>query len=212
MAGKNFQTRGFVSLLTFGSFLVMSITGILLFAAPHDMIERWINWKFWGIGKSQWGAIHIISCFTFIVVGIYHLVNNWESLKQYLAGKIASGLAMKKESGIALLIVVVMIVGPLFNVPPFQYVLEFGDILKTSWIVTKEYEPPFPRAEGVTLSALAKRQNLDLDKVLQELEAKGMKAKPGDSLQTIAAKNGTTPMLIYRDIKKFEVVPSGSQR
>jgi LysM repeat protein len=51
-----------------------------------------------------------------------------------------------------------------------------------------------------------------LDKVLQELEAKGMKAKPGDSLQTIAAKNGTTPMLIYRDIKKFEVAPSGSQR
>jgi LysM repeat protein len=59
---------------------------------------------------------------------------------------------------------------------------------------------------------LAKRQNLNLEKVLQELEAKGMKAKPGDSLQTIAAKNGTTPMLIYRDIKKFEVAPSGSQR
>src|SRR5512139_3730130 len=101
MATKGFQTKAFISLLTFGSFIIMSVTGIVLYAAPQGRIAYWVNRKFWGLEKPQWEAIHIISCFFFVVVGIYHLINNWVPLKNYLAGKIAGGLKMKKELAIS---------------------------------------------------------------------------------------------------------------
>jgi hypothetical protein len=208
MAAKGFQTKGFISLLTFGSFIIMSITGIVLYAAPRGMIAYWVNWKFGGLEKPQWEAIHIISCFFFVVVGIYHLINNWTILKNYLVGKIAGGLKMKKELAISALVILVIIIGPMYRVAPFIYLLDLSDILKKSWITSKEYEPPFGHAEEVSLRVLAKRVDIDLEKALQELKAKGIQADPGDSLQKIATANQTSPMKIYQAIRKFEIAPA----
>jgi hypothetical protein len=47
--------------------------------------------------------------------------------------------------------------------------------------------------------------NIDLEKALLELKAKGIQADPADSLQKIAKVNQTSPMLLYQVIKKFEV-------
>jgi len=206
MAGKGFQTKGFISLLTFGSFIIMSVTGIVLYTAPQGRIAYWVTWRFWGMEKPQWEAIHIVSCFFFIVVGIYHLINNWTLLKNYLAGKIAGGLRMKKELAISVLVILAIILGPMYRVAPFHYILELSDVLKKSWIISREYEPPFGHAEEVSLRVFAKRVNLDLEKAIQELKAKGIQVDSGDSLQKIAKVNGTSPMKIFQAIKKFEVV------
>lgn len=208
MAAKGFQTKAFISLLTFGSFIIMSITGIVLYAAPRGMIAYWVNWKLGGLEKPQWEAIHILSCFFFVVVGIYHLINNWTLLKNYLAGKIAGGGKMKKELAICALVILGIIIGPLYRAAPFTYLLDLSDALKKSWIVSKEFEPPFGHAEEVSLKVLAKRVNIDLEKAIQELGAKGIKADPGDSLQKIAIANQTSPMNIYRAIRKFEIAPA----
>ena len=205
MAKQGFHTKAFISLLTFGSFVIMSITGIVLYAAPQGRIAYWVNWRFWWMEKPQWEAIHIISCFFFVVVGVYHLINNWTLLKNYLAGKIAGGLKMKKELAISALIILAIIVVPMNRVWPVTYILELGDYLKKSWIISKEYEPPFGHAEEVSLRVFAKRVNIDLEKALPELKAKGIQADPGDSLQKIAKVNQTSPMLLYQVIKKFEV-------
>ena len=205
MEGKGFQTKGFISLLTFGSFIIMSITGIVLYTAPQGRIAYWVTWNFWGLEKPQWEAIHIVSCFFFIVVGIYHLLNNWTLLKNYLAGKIAGGLKMKKELAFSALIILVIIIGPMLRVAPFTYLLDVSDVLKKSWIISKEYEPPFGHAEEVSLRVFAKRVNLDLEKAMLELKAKGIQADAGDSLQKIAKTNRISPMHLYQAIKKFEV-------
>jgi hypothetical protein len=204
MNSKGFHTRGFISLLTLGSFVIMTITGIVLYAAPQGRIAYWVVWRFWGLEKSQWEAVHIVSCFFFIAVGIYHLINNWTPLKSYLAGKMASGLKMKRELAFSALIILAVIVGPMYRVAPFTYLLEWSDLLKKSWIISREYEPPFGHAEEVSLRVFAKKVNIDAEKALAEVKARGIQADPGDSLQKIAEKNRTSPMLIYQVIKKFE--------
>ena len=156
-------------------------------------------------GKHRPPGAPVISCFFFVGVGIYHLINNWALLKNYLAGKIAGGLKMKKELALSALIILAIIVVPMNRVWPVAPVLELGDYLKKSWITSKEYEPPFGHAEEVSLRVFAKRVNLDLDKSLQELKARGIQADPGDSLQKIAKVNQTSPMLLFQAIKKFEV-------
>jgi hypothetical protein len=208
MASKRFHTRGFISLLTFGSFIIMSVTGVVLYTAPQGRIAYWVIWRFWGLEKFQWEAVHIVSCFFFVGVGIYHLINNWNPLKSYLAGKMASGLKMKRELAFSGLIILAIIAGPMYRVAPFSYLMDLSDVLKKSWIISREYEPPFGHAEEVSLRVLAKRVNIDPEKALQELKAQGIQADPGDSLQKIANQNQTSPMLIYRVIKKFEAAPS----
>jgi hypothetical protein len=204
MSDRKFQTKAFISLLTLGSFVIMTITGLVLYAAPQGRIAYWVTWKFWGLEKSQWEAIHIVSCFFFVVVGIYHLLNNWSLLENYLTGKIAGALKMKRELGYSALLILVILIGPMFRVAPFTYLLDLGDALKKSWIISKEYEPPFGHAEEVSLRVFAKKVNLDLGKAMDELKAKGIQADAGDSLQKIATTNGISPMQLYRAIKRFE--------
>jgi hypothetical protein len=96
----------------------------------------------------------------------------------------------------------------MYRVAPFSHVLELSDVLKKSWIISKEYEPPFGHAEEVSLRVFAKRVNIDLERAVQELGTKGIKADPGDSLLKIAKTNGTSPMNIFQAIKKFEVAPA----
>lgn len=143
-------------------------------------------------------------------VGIYHLLNNWTLMKNYLTGKIAGGLKMKKELALSAVIILVILVGPMYRMAPFSYLLVLSDYLKKSWIVSREYEPPFGHAEEVSLRVLAKRVNLDLEKSMQESRAKGIRAEEGDSLQKIAKANRTSPMMIYRMIKKFEVASASA--
>lgn len=204
MSDQRFHTKGFISLLTLGSFIIMTITGLVLYAAPQGRIAHWVTWKFWGLEKSEWEPIHIVSCFFFMVVGIYHLLNNWSLLKNYLTGKIAGALKMRRELAFSALLILVILIGPMFRVAPFTYLLDFGDALKKSWIISKEYEPPFGHAEEVSLRVFAKKVNLDLGKAMDELKAKGIQADTGDSLLKIATTNGISPMELYRAIKKFE--------
>ena len=126
MSDRKFQTKAFISLLTLGSFFIMTVTGLVLYAAPQGRIAYWVTWKFWGLEKSQWEAIHIVSCFFFVVVGIYHLLNNWSLLKNYLTGKIAGALKMRRELAFSALLILVILIGPMFRVAPFTYLLDFG--------------------------------------------------------------------------------------
>lgn len=54
MSERPFHTRGFISLLTFASFILMSVTGIVLYTAPQGRIAYWVAWTFWGLEKPQW--------------------------------------------------------------------------------------------------------------------------------------------------------------
>jgi hypothetical protein len=52
MSTKTLHSRGFASLLTTFSFIVMSISGILLFIVPQGRIAEWTDWRMLGLTKS----------------------------------------------------------------------------------------------------------------------------------------------------------------
>jgi len=213
MDEKGFHRRGFVTFLTLMSFVIMTVTGIVLYFAPQGRVAYWVDWHFWGIDKNDWGSIHTISCFLFIIVGIYHLVLNWKPFLNYISHRAARGFRLKKEFGVALALSLFVILGSMYRVPGIKQVLDFGDYTKALWVKSKEYDPPIAHAEQLSLKNFAKKMDIDLAPAMAELGKNGIKvATPDDSLAKVAKDNQTSPVNLYIQIKKFETAPQEGSR
>ena len=77
MEKKQFNVRGFISLLTACSFILMSVTGIVLYFTPQGRIAFWTNWKFIGLTKTVWISMSfrafsfsLPGCITSITTGV----------------------------------------------------------------------------------------------------------------------------------------------
>ena len=90
MAGSKIHKRGLTSFFTLFGFLIMSITGLVLYVVPQGRIAYWVTWKFLGMTKTEWGNIHIISSILFILAGAFHIYFNWSILINYFKKKIHS--------------------------------------------------------------------------------------------------------------------------
>ena len=66
---QNFNSRAFISLSIFLSFLLLTITSVLMFVNQHT---------------SMVSLLHTIMGFTLILVALWHLKNNLKPLTQYL--------------------------------------------------------------------------------------------------------------------------------
>ena len=205
MKEKAFHKRGFFSLLTFGSFIVMTVNGIVLYIAPQGRIAYWVDWRFWGITREDWSNMHVISSILFAIAGVFHIIYNWTPIVNYVSKKVPAGLRLGKELILATALSLFVVFGPIYGIPPLNTVIDFGGFLKDQWVVSKDYEPPFGHAEQVSLKTLAKRMNIDFEKAMAELKEKGMKIEGGeDSLEKIAKANNTSPMKVYALITKYE--------
>ena len=76
---KNFSTRRFVSVMTFCTFLITGISGLVLLlshgpSAPGSIM---INWK----------GMHEISCIFFLIFGMWHFILNFRVMCAYFTGK-----------------------------------------------------------------------------------------------------------------------------
>ena len=208
MERRGFHGRGFFSLLSFGGFFLLFITGIVLFIMPHGRIAYWTDWRFLGLTKDHWGSIHICSGVVFIVAGALHVFYyNWKPLTNYLTRKVA-GSRLKTELAISSLIILFVIVGAIYGIPPLSPFLEFNEYVKSSWVTRKEYEPPFGHAEDLSLQVFARKMNMDLDKAVGELKSQGINLESNrETLEEIARNNNTSPMYIYAMIEKYEEKP-----
>lgn len=82
-----FNWRSFLSVYMGFSFLIMTVTGIILYIAPPGRVAHWSNWTLAGLLKEEWQAIHTIFTFIFIAAGVLHIIFNWKPLLSYLRKK-----------------------------------------------------------------------------------------------------------------------------
>ncbi len=205
MENRGFYSRGFVSFLTLFGFLIMSITGIVLYIEPYGRVAYWTDWRFIGLSKSDWGNIHIISSLLFLIAGGFHLYYNWRALMNYIFNKVTGGLKLKRELAFSGLISVIIIIGAIYQIPPLRYIIDLNEYIKEKWVVSKEYEPPYGHAELTSLRVFAKKMNIDLEKTLEEFKKQGIVVRNvTDTLKKIAEDNHTSPMNLYIIMKKFE--------
>jgi hypothetical protein len=204
MEKKGFHSRGLTSLISLMSFLIMTVTGLVLYFVPEGRVAYWVNWKLLGLTKTDWGNIHIISSIVFAIAAGFHLYLNWKPLMNYLAGKIERTLKFRKELVVTSIVTVLIVAGSISLIPPFNYVIDFSKYLKGTWVTNRDYEPPFGHAEEVSLKILARKMDIDLEKAVAELRAQGFRFDSEDEkLKDIAMANDMTPMEVYVVINEF---------
>ena len=194
---KRFHTRGFVSLLLSGSFLVMLVTGLVLYVTPQGRVAHWTGWTLAGLGKEQWSAVHIVTTLVFLTSAGFHLYYNWRIFWGYFKSKAKSGFNLKRELALAIAICVAMVAGTLWNVPPFGTVIRWNDDIKAYWD-SHSASAPVPHAEGFSLMRLANEINVPVEQIVERLSDGGIEVEdPSMTVKTVAEEHDVTPSELF---------------
>jgi len=193
-----FHGRSFTSLFSTFSFLLMTISGVVLYFAPPGRVSHWSQWKFWALTKEQWQALHTIFSLAFIIIAVFHIIYNWSVLIGYLKTKIQSGINRRKEMAWSIVLTLVLTILTLVNVPPFSTIMDWGENLSNSWS-NENTEPPIPHAEAMTLTDLSSTLQIPLTDFMRNLKQAGIEAESADMLvQDLAAQNNLTPSQLFK--------------
>lgn len=204
---RRVHLRGFISLLTALSFLIMTVSGVVLFIVPQGRIAAWVDWRMLGLTKTQWGDMHITTSLLFALAGLRHTWLNWRALVSYFQDKVSKALTLKVELAVAAVITVFCAVAGIYKTPPLSYILDLNEYVKESWIKTEEDEPVISHAELLPLKSLLRKVDIELEPALAELKKQGITISgPEEKLETIARNNNRSPAAIYRLISHLEGV------
>jgi hypothetical protein len=190
--------RSLTAFVVTWAFLILTVTGLVLYVVPHGRVAYWVHWSLLGLSKDQWTWVHMMFGGLFVVSGIVHLYFNWKPFKQYLVDRVSGHLALKREAVLATLLTLAVFALSAADLPPASWVIDLNDRIKGSWVTAPELEPPFGHAEQVSLAGIARRMDLDLEAGLAALRANDIAFNgPAATLEEIAKRNGITPMAVY---------------
>lgn len=153
---NKFSWQSFISLGLLFSFLIMLISGIVLYIAPEGSLSRWIGWDVFHLTKKQWEHQHTIFSYLFVLFSIFHIFKiNWDLLISYFVfGK--SAVSSYKELIIAFVITILVFIGTLTNMNPFKYVINLGNDISESYSENVQM-PGIADAEKLTMSEFAEK-------------------------------------------------------
>jgi hypothetical protein len=199
---RRFSTRGFASLLLTLSLLVMSLSGVMLYVTPRGRVAHWTDWTLLGLGKDQWGAVHINNSILFVLVASLHLFLNWSMLFGYLKKKAIAGLHMKRELALATAIALVFVAGTISGFPPFSSTVALNDEIKDYW-EQRAARAPVPHAEELTLEEFAGQVNLPVDDLTEALHKEGFNAADIHlTVGELGRQKGVAPSAVFAAVRK----------
>lgn len=128
---RSFQGRAFTTFMMAATFVVVSLSGVVLFFAPNGREARQQGWEMIFLGKGEWIDVHILFGYLCIAVAVFHIWLNRKPLLGYLkqrASKIHCGI--RPEWMLALLICIALFVGAKDRVFPVSSLMEWHDSIK----------------------------------------------------------------------------------
>lgn len=119
----------------------------------------------------------------------------------YLKDKARNFKLFTKNFNTALAVVLIFVLGTLFEFPPFSSFLALSDSIKDAAAV-KYGEPPYGHAELSSLKTFTKKMDLDLEEGMTELKKAGYSIE--NEMQTLAEigrMNNVSPQQVYLVMK-----------
>lgn len=199
--GKKFHWRGWTTFVTVISFIVDTLSGIILYIAPAGRIANWTDWRVWGLDKEAWGAVHTIFGYVLLIIVGFHLYYNWKMFLNFIWSKVKKAVNLKWELLFATLACSIVFLGTLWHIPPFSSTMALGEYFKASWEESK-VETPIAHGELLSLEEFADNLQVPPDELLILLRSKGYEVKDQkQTLADIAKENNTSPQRLYEILK-----------
>jgi len=97
--------RKITSFLLIYSFLIMILSGTMLFIAPFGRLSMMIQWEMLGLDKMDYQALHLIFMLVFVTAGIVHTYLNYKAILNYWKNKSRKIIVFTKEFIFATLLI-----------------------------------------------------------------------------------------------------------
>lgn len=199
---KKINWQIFISFNLLITFLVMVLSGVVLYLKPEGSVARWLDWQVLGIGKSGWEAVHTVFSFLFLAFALFHILKiNLRIMRAYFVNHKPAG--SQRELMLSVLISAVFMAGTLMYLPPFSLVYQAGNDLSARWKenLQLEDESVGPRQ---TLEEVATTLDMDARDLGRWLEQKGLAARWAPAtLMEVAQKQDTSPYALYRQLREW---------
>lgn len=207
-----FSWRALASVLIGVAFLVMGVSGTILFVSPPGRVANWSDWRMIGYSKHEWADLHIAFGVMFVLAAVLHLILNIRPLISYFRNRLTRHIGLRREWIAALLLSGLVFLGTRYDVPPVSSLLSFGESVKRSW-----EEPtaaaPIPHAELLTLKELAEKAGVTLEQATERLTKQELKGVSGDIVVSeLATQNNTTPLRVYQIVQDLPARGPGAGR
>lgn len=192
-----FRFRALTSVLITSAFLVLLVSGIILFAAPPGRVANWTNWALLGLRKSEWAGLHITFSALFLLAAILHLVFNWRPLVGYFRLRLGEAAGLRWEWAVALVLAIAVYAGTRANVAPFSSLIAYSESWRESW-ETPRQRAPIPHAELLTLQELADKAVVNMTIVSNRLDARGIKGFATNTVvRDLASQSGISAQQLF---------------
>ena len=198
----------FVSLTAMLSFIVLTLSSIILYFIPDRKVTSWTDWNFLGLDKQQWDNLHINLGILFLIMIIWHIYFNWKPIKNYLKENKELKI-FTKEFNIALVVTALFSIGTITMTTPFSFLVNIGNGVKAMNSIDNG-NPPFGYAEYATLEDFCLITSIDIDKATKKLEKNGVIINSTkDMLRSISYENNISPkdifLIIKTNLTKFDL-------
>jgi hypothetical protein len=192
------RLRKIASLTALLSFLLLAVTGVVLFIMPQGRVAYWAGWRLWGLDKSQWGDLHNnLAVLALVSIGL-HIYFNWGRLISYLRDRLRRIRIFTPSFSIAALVTALFVAGTLRSWPPFNLLADLNRHFKQS-AAAKFGSPPYGHAELSSLETFCRRMGLDLEAAVAALSRAGFHIEdPSHTLLRLARDNRATPQDLYQ--------------
>jgi len=197
----SFAWRAMTSVLIAAAFLLLVVSGVVLFVSPPGRVANWGNWRMFGLTKHEWTGVHTWFAAVFVVTAVFHLVFNLRPLMNYFRDRLTRRLGWRWEWAVALSLCFGVFVGAQSRVPPFSTLLNFGERVKKSWEDVRN-AAPLPHAELLSFKELASQAKVPYESAVERLEARGFKGiRPEAIVQDLAQTNQVSAQRLYEIIE-----------
>lgn len=206
-----FNWQSFISLGLLFSFLIMLVSGLVLYIAPEGSLSRWMAWDVFNLTKEQWEQQHTIFAYVFILFSIFHVFKiNWTYLISYFILKRFT-ISSLKEIGVAVIIVMMVFLGTQYQWLPFKTILQLGDEISNGYSENVEI-PDFPDSEKLSLHDFAgKVFNISYVKLTEKFcNYNFEKVDKNTSVIDFCILNDISPAEFYR-VLKHELSPEDNE-
>jgi hypothetical protein len=196
---KSFHWRGLTSFIVTLAFLVLAMTGVILYVSPQGRVANWTGWAVLRLSKEQWAAVHTTAALTFLIASGFHIYFNWSALVRYLVLK--RRLHLKRELIGSAAVVAIVFAGTAAGIPPFSTVADLNDRIKAHWEGRSE-QAPYPHAEASTFADFSGRTGIPVADLMERLARAGITVDDPASrtLDDIARANGLSPKELFARI------------
>lgn len=149
--------RKIISFVMLYSFIIMVLSGIMLFISPFGRLAMMIRWEMLGLDKMQWQALHLIFMLIFTLAGLLHIFYNYKAIKNYLKSKSKKIVVFTSANVAAIAITGVLFYVTIQHMEPFESFVKMNKSFNDYW--TQEFRTN--KMEAMRKMRIQKQQTRD---------------------------------------------------